>query len=397
MGWKTLTEARKAVTDDKGCLIGRLLYHTSLKHKGSYNNVSLQSDNARTKHKIRATISTNGLAMHLLVYDTSKIRYTPRGGHSSSGDGGSSVDGDDDQGEDDSDLIGLEDEEFVLDDAFMDDDESQGETEEGEDEGEVEEGEAEEDEVEGSEVEEGEPSSRKRKRQAASPATSDQEFTRSNINWKRSSKMLENVEVAFATRQQCPPHNTTVVIGIDPGEVKTATATRIDPSRPNERHSVTITRKFLYRPYAQFRRLLETRKKMAGIDVIEANMPPRTIEGIGQYLTYMQTNRQQLHAFYDSTWYLRKVWDARKAQQAAIDLGIKAFIRMAGGDESHQKQAGVSVVFSVGLGSFNTRTGLPSKHGAFLKAFIIKVSCMLMLRVIFSLYSILKPCFLKNK
>ncbi|KAI1300518.1 hypothetical protein EDD11_006177 [Mortierella claussenii] len=106
-----------------------------------------------------------------------------------------------------------------------------------------------------------------------------------------------------------------------------------------------------------------------------------TMSGLRRYLDWMsetpaggaQTHREILYGFYNHSWFLRKTWDLRKAQQSAIDYGIKALLRMAGGNESRKRTpADGSVVFAVGLGGFNTRTGLPTKHAAFLKKFIIK-------------------------
>jgi len=216
---------------------------------------------------------------------------------------------------------------------------------------------------------------------------SDKPFDNQHINWERGSKMLENVELKFSARDKCTPIDTTLVIGLDPGEVNTITATKIDP-KDNSRHSIKITRKFLYRPYAIYRRLLQARKKDAGIDSIESRIPPMTLNGIDEYLAFMSspvdgsgdgsmTNRSNLYQFYDNAWFLRKTWDVRKAQQCTIDLGVKALLGMAGANETMEKAAddGSPVVFAVGLGAFNTRTGLPSKHTSFLKRFIIKV-CM---------------------
>ncbi|KAF8911813.1 hypothetical protein BGZ58_005830, partial [Dissophora ornata] len=213
---------------------------------------------------------------------------------------------------------------------------------------------------------------------------SDKQFDYQNINWKRGSKMLQNVELQFAERDKCTPIDKTLVIGLDPGEVNTVTATKIDP-KDHSRHSIKITRKFLYRPYALYRRLLQARKKDAGIDSIESGIPPMTLDGINEYLTFMSspvdgsgvgsmTNRSKLYQFYDDAWFLRKTWDVRKAQQCAIDLGVKAILGMAGADETRKKATddGRPVVFAVGLGAFNTRTGLPSKHTSFLKRFIVK-------------------------
>ncbi|KAF9271428.1 hypothetical protein BGZ68_003654 [Mortierella alpina] len=226
------------------------------------------------------------------------------------------------------------------------------------------------------------------------------------INWSRSSKLLRNVEVVYTAPGNSPNPNVTTVIGIDPGEVNTMTATRIGP-RPSvtastaagpsastatataswqgidspRRASVVVRRSFLYKPYTMFRGLLQERKAAQRIDIIESKIPSMTMEGMQTYLNYFKNGvRQKLFDFYLSPWYLRKSWDMRKAQLAAYDYAIKAIMRLAGHpsvNEGQRKAAnGANVVFAIGLGSFNTQTGLPSKHSELERRFIIRVQSL---------------------
>ncbi|KAG9319880.1 hypothetical protein KVV02_002592 [Mortierella alpina] len=123
-----------------------------------------------------------------------------------------------------------------------------------------------------------------------------------------------------------------------------------------------------------FRGLRQQRKAAPGIDIIEPSM---TIEGIHSYLNYFKNGVQEtLFDFYLSPWYLRKSWDTRKAQLAAYDYAIKAIMELAGQQSVNEGQRrpanGANVVFAISLGSFNTRTRLPSKHGELKKRFIIR-------------------------
>ncbi|KAF9921112.1 hypothetical protein BGZ67_000750, partial [Mortierella alpina] len=65
------------------------------------------------------------------------------------------------------------------------------------------------------------------------------------INWKRGSKILKNIETVFVRPEDCPDASETIIVGIDPGEIKTASATRIGPVNDTTRLAVDISRAFL--------------------------------------------------------------------------------------------------------------------------------------------------------
>ncbi|KAF9944578.1 hypothetical protein BGZ65_011845, partial [Modicella reniformis] len=133
----------------------------------------------------------------------------------------------------------------------------------------------------------------------------------------------------------------------------------------NIRKSVMVRRSFLYRHYAIFRRRLEERKHEE-IDLIESLMSPMSLNGMNNNLWYLNTDdrRDMLYNFSGHKWYLRKTWDFRKAQQATYDYGVKAILELGNGSEGRSKVDNQSVVFAIGLGTFITRTGMPSKHSA---------------------------------
>jgi len=137
-----------------------------------------------------------------------------------------------------------------------------------------------------------------------------------------------------------------------------------------------------------FRGLLQQRKAAQGIDIIESKIPSMTMAGMLIYLGYLRDGaREALFNFYLSPWYLRKSWDMRKAQLAAYDYAIKGIMNLADQksvNEGQRKAAnGANVVFAIGLGSFNTQTGLPSKHGELERRFIIKV-CIGLIFVVYA-------------
>jgi len=72
--------------------------------------------------------------------------------------------------------------------------------------------------------------------------------------------------------------------------------------------------------------------------------------------------------FYLCRWNLRKQWEMRKAQEASYDYAIKSIMGVGGASDCTRRDEGKpNVIFAVGLGSFNSQTGLPSKHGALIR------------------------------
>ncbi|KAI1306688.1 hypothetical protein EDD11_004691, partial [Mortierella claussenii] len=258
VGWKlaqkilscqTIRDAEQAVWRSKGRLIERLLYKTGGKRRDGYNwrtSLQQQSDQ-KTRFKLRGLLATSGLQLHLIAFDTSKPRYQrPWKGKEKDKDDEDEDEGDGDEGaEDISDLLDVDlEESFKFDSAFLD----RGVDEEEDNE---------------------EPSPSRKRFRTASMATNPPKphervaFDPKTINWKRGSDMLKSVEVEFGTPEQCCPFTHARVVGIDPGEVNTATATLLDPARPHHRQTVTIRRKYLYRPFLLFRRQCMDRKNKA--------------------------------------------------------------------------------------------------------------------------------------
>ncbi|GJJ76092.1 hypothetical protein EMPS_08451 [Entomortierella parvispora] len=182
------------------------------------------------------------------------------------------------------------------------------------------------------------------------------------------------------------------VIGIDPGEVFSMTATRLrlnaeKSGTTNDRASKRIRRSFLYHPVRLFQEAVRVKKVKEHIHLLETNIPPYKPQSILERMRYLHSPAQQvlgrllgpnttvpnlqgtvkdvLFDFYHSPWMLKRKWDMRKAQQRAIDLAMDQIFKLAGvlSGRKADGSAGTTVVFALGLGSFNSRTGLPSKHG----------------------------------
>jgi len=312
------TDAEKAVLSHKGLLISRLFYDpdTELRIDGYHRKVSLQDDEASTRYKLRGTVCTDGLVLNLLAYDTSQQRRK----------GKAKVNEDDDLAEA-SDLA------LELDDAFLD------------------------------EAYEGEGG------QEITP------FDHQHINWKRGSDLLPNVEVTFQKKEDCPAPDKTIVIGCDPGIRNALTFSKLDPAHPQERETFKVTSNFLNVPYTRFRHLFQRRKNERELTELESGIPEFKRDSFDQFFQYLRespeedadSRQTQLMCFYEHRWMLKKRWDLRKAQTSTYDYVVQRLLRMMKG-EPDQK-----AVLSVGLGSFSSSTGMPSKHTSIMKHVITRV------------------------
>jgi hypothetical protein len=101
--------------------------------------------------------------------------------------------------------------------------------------------------------------------------------------------------------------------------------------------------------------------------------------GVQAYLTYLAAShhRQRIQDFFlGDKWYLKHAWRSKQAQDATYDLAIKAILALGGVSEGKKFEGdGPAPIFAIGLGSFDTQTGLSSKHPQLEKRFIIKVCC----------------------
>ncbi|ORZ09686.1 hypothetical protein BCR41DRAFT_388215 [Lobosporangium transversale] len=262
------------------------------------DKVSLQSqDKDITRFKLKGTISTNGLVLNLLAYDTTQRKRQKQ----------SDVD--------EEDLS----QELELSQGFLNTTCSK----------------------------------------AAGEDLTDEDYA--NINWKRSSKLLENVELTFNEPERCPSANTTTIVGCDPGIVNALTFSSLDPHNHNLRQTVKVRSRFLYLPVLRFNHLLNKRKREKGMIEVESAIPVFGRDTYNEYFQWMNEESQTqigsknldvLQEFYESRWHLKKKWDLRKAQRATFDYVVQRVLKMFG-------EKGVLVV---GLGSFESSKGVPSKR-----------------------------------
>ncbi|ORZ04290.1 hypothetical protein BCR41DRAFT_362849, partial [Lobosporangium transversale] len=231
--------------------------------RGYQDKVSLQSqDKDLTRFKLKGTISTNGLVLNLLAYDTTQTKRQQQ----------SDVDEEDPS------------QELELSQGFLNTTCSK----------------------------------------AAGEDLTDEDYA--NINWKRSSKLLENVELTFNKPGRCPSANTTTIVGCDPGIVNALTFSSLDPHNPNLRQTVKVRSRFLYLPVLRFNHLLNKRKREKGMIEVESAIP---VFG----------------------------------REPTFGYAVQRVLKMLG-------DKGVLVV---GLGSFESSKGVPSKHTAITRHLVTQV------------------------
>lgn len=322
-GKRTVEET---VQNRKGLLISKIFYDTNAKDRlsGYHNKLSLQDGIADTRYKLRGTICTDGLVLNLLAYDTHQKKHKSKDSKSS----------------DDMDLETDTDWSLELDDAFLD-------------------------EAYDGESDDSEP----------------QDVTASDlayINWKRGSDLLPNVEVTFAEKKDCPAADKTIVVGCDPGIKNAMTFSKLDPLQPNRRETFKVTSNFLNMPVTKFRHLLQRRKDDHGITRLESQLPSFRRDNMDEFFRYIterpdgcvESRLSQLMRFYEHRWNLKKGWDVKKAQTATYDYVIQRLLRMMRGQEDQQS------VLSVGLGSFTSTIGMPSKHTNIMKHVVVRIKSL---------------------
>ncbi|ORZ05169.1 hypothetical protein BCR41DRAFT_362042, partial [Lobosporangium transversale] len=236
---------------------------------GYRDKVSLQSqDKDLTRFKLKGTISTNGLVLNLLAYDTTQAKRQQQ----------SDVDEEDPS------------QELELSQGFLNTTCSK----------------------------------------AVGEDLIDEDYA--NINWKRSSKLLENVELTFNKPGRCPSANTTTIVGCDPGIVSALTFSSLDPHNPNLRQTVKVGSRFLYLPVLRFNHLLNKRKREKGMIEVESTIPVFGRDTYNEYFQWMNEESQTqigsknldvLQEFYESRWHLKKKWDLRKVQRAMFDYAVQ--------------------------------------------------------------------------
>ncbi|KAF9304258.1 hypothetical protein BGZ91_008957 [Linnemannia elongata] len=100
------------------------------------------------------------------------------------------------------------------------------------------------------------------------------------------------------------------------------------------------------------------------LNLILSRMPSLDLGDVAQYIQYTAKFREAIHEFYHGGWYMKHSWETSKAQTACYDYAVKTVLGLVGGSEGrkYKENEGPALVFALGLSSFDTQTGLPSKR-----------------------------------
>ncbi|ORZ28586.1 hypothetical protein BCR41DRAFT_417737 [Lobosporangium transversale] len=312
LNMSTKGAAEDKILNHKGILLQELF---SLK---GYKDVGLQSDDS-PRRKLR----TSSQAVQA---SSSAQQGSSSSGHGA-GHGGD--DGDDDGNEDDDILLGISDIDLLeVDEPFLDGDEGEEAAEEG--------------------------------TSSTNPLSPVSPSSRREINWKQRSRLLENVEVKYDTQAACPPPESTIIIGIDPGERYSMTIAKLDTRKPNEREILRISR---------------ASSSGAGTGS-SSGVEASSSSGSETSDDNRETTYRALVDFYNDRWFVRNSWDNRKAQNGYVDYVIKAILKLAGGSNGRRRDANTNAVICIGRGSFKTNRGQVSKHGILMKKLVEKAKSL---------------------
>ncbi|KAF8940506.1 hypothetical protein BGZ47_007723 [Haplosporangium gracile] len=153
-----------------------------------------------------------------------------------------------------------------------------------------------------------------------------------------------------------------------------------------------------------FRRLLTNRKTDTlapdggkSFAQLESGIPTFSLENLDTFFSYIRSPigsfssvLEALIHFYREPWFRRNRWESKKAQVAALDYAVESILNMAQRTITTKDSNNVEkketikgstwgldkrlppIVVCIGLAKFNSRTGLPSKHGVLIKRFVQK-------------------------
>jgi hypothetical protein len=187
----------------------------------------------------------------------------------------------------------------------------------------------------------------------------------------------------------------TIIVGIDPGEVVSASFCALDPKKPGGLKNLIIRRKALYGPTLKYRALIGQMRQKRPVRAVEDNHGNKVyveIPSIDEQQTWLGSHPSEfssvskqrdihnmwfvfdeLRSFYGNHTYKKLAFDHSNAKKAELDLAVNSAFRMIGDIEGSHTKSNRPVIFVYGNGKFNTRTKLSSLHDSFRGYFYLKV------------------------
>ncbi|KAF8976772.1 hypothetical protein BGZ46_007981, partial [Entomortierella lignicola] len=178
-----------------------------------------------------------------------------------------------------------------------------------------------------------------------------------------------------------------VVVGIDPGEVISASFCALDPEVPKGLKNLLVRRRTLYEPTLKYRSLLQKMKQHRHTKTVEnsqgipvdINTPSISelenclnVSNISDSVSEARESLKrtwyifsEVRSFYGSHKVKKLNFAREKAKRAEFDLSVAAGLSLVDPSAGCHERSERRAVFVYGNGKFNTRTKLASLHDSF--------------------------------
>ncbi|KAI7832845.1 hypothetical protein BC939DRAFT_8298 [Gamsiella multidivaricata] len=186
-----------------------------------------------------------------------------------------------------------------------------------------------------------------------------------------------------------------VGVGVDPGEVISASFCTLDLRKPNQVTNLPIRHSALYSPNLSLRAALEAKKRerttvtikddtrLSGhtcetpsISELEASLPSSSFVSMEEHrhgLRQFSYVLQPLRDFYGSRSMKKKLWELKKANRAEKDHAVHGALRTVDSQGGMHTGPTRPAMFVYEPGKFNTHTRLASLHESFKGYYFHKV------------------------
>jgi len=177
------------------------------------------------------------------------------------------------------------------------------------------------------------------------------------------------------------------ILGIDLGQAFVVGVSAILPDQGDQEqqifYNLAASQKAVYQPTLKFRHWSEQQKRAIppgreeSVADVESSLPP--LRGpdadFQQHARALGECGQQLDTFYNGSRqrYKRHKFDAQKARNEEFAHLTDQILRMVGGTIGERRDPENKVAIGIGLGQFQSSSGLSSLHSSFLSYFLTRV------------------------
>ncbi|TPX42176.1 hypothetical protein SeLEV6574_g05718 [Synchytrium endobioticum] len=175
-----------------------------------------------------------------------------------------------------------------------------------------------------------------------------------------------NLPNIFHNKTLRSTHQDAWIIAIDPGATCIAGVVAFDPNHPDQRRNLAVTRKSLAEPERRYRDWLEADKPEA-ICTAERECTKSDQETWAVFLERFVISYDIARAYYSSTKYKRKRWDADKAKRGELDRVLEGIVKMVGESMGHKLSGGKKAIVAIGMGDFSSNK---SRHVMFTRGYL---------------------------